>query len=140
MNIKQFEEQINQIHQIHCHICHAVSICLEIKILIDGRLVCSDCYSSKMYLKTQYEQNLPVWIDEENKIQYERPKELTCLTDGEKLLIQQVNSYIPLVHIINGQLGIKGHVVAFPQHVEEICTVLPRLPIETTIVKVTQTY
>lgn len=135
-----FEKQVYEIHQKFCHICHSVSIFLDVKQLSDGRYVCTECYNAKLYEKTQYEQNLPIWIDCKKTIHYESPDILTCLTDGEKLLIQQVNSYIPLVHIKNGQLGIKGHVVAFPQHVQEICTVLPRLPSETTIIKVTQTY
>jgi hypothetical protein len=39
---------------------------------------------------------------------YHVPNELSCLQEGEKLLIQMVSPYVPFVHIKNGTLGIKG--------------------------------
>jgi len=136
----QFEHHVDNICQNYCQNCHCVSIFLKTRKIMDGRNICTECYNSNEYLKSQRDQNLPIWIDNNDKVHYESPKELSSLTDGEKLLIQQVNSYVPLVHIKNGQLGIKGHVVAFPQHIEEVCYQLPRLPSDVTFVKVTQVF
>jgi hypothetical protein len=44
---------------------------------------------------------------------YHVPNELSCLWEGEKLLIQMVSPYVPFLHIKNGTLGIKGMFVHF---------------------------
>ena len=62
--------------------------------------------------------------------------ELKCLMEGEKLLIQQVAAYVPLLHLQNGQIGSRGHVCSFVQDISSICTVLPRLPDDVHFVKV----
>ena len=83
--------------------------------------------------------SLPTWNDG-NIERYDIPLELQNLREGEKLLIQKVSVYVPLLHLQYGQLGIKGHVCCFPQDVQEVCTVLPCLPKQLTIVKVVQRY
>jgi hypothetical protein len=37
---------------------------------------------------------------------YHVPNQLSCLREGEKLLIQMVSPYVPFVQIKNGTLGI----------------------------------
>ena len=56
------------------------------------------------------------------------------------MLIQKISPFIPLHHIKNGTFGIKGHVCSFPQDISSICTELPRLPSDVTIVKVVHSY
>ena len=62
------------------------------------------------------------------------------LSDAEKMLIQRLSAFIPLHHIKNGTLGIKGHVCCFPQDIMEICKELPRLPKDLTVVKILKTF
>ena len=57
----------------------------------------------------------PIWIDEDSHVHYEVPTELKKLNIAEILLIQRVAPLVPLVHIRNGTLGIKGHVCSFMQ-------------------------
>jgi hypothetical protein len=71
---------------------------------------------------------LPIWWNDENEMQFHVPVELSVLTEGEKLLIQQISPYIPMQHLQKGAYGSKGHVCSFPQAINEVCTVLPRLP------------
>jgi len=52
------------------------------------------------------------------------------------LLIQCVSPLVPVVHIKNGILGTRGHVVSFFQDISGICTKLPRLPTDITMIKV----
>ena len=84
---------------------------------------------------------LPAWIDDEgNRHHHEIPKELSELTMAEKLLIQRVSPLVPIVHIKNGTLGIKGHVYSFMQDVNEVATRLPRLPANVKAIKMIRTY
>jgi hypothetical protein len=48
-----------------------------------------------------------------NIIKYTLPSELQHLTLAEKLLIQHISPLVPVVHIKNGILGTRGHVVSF---------------------------
>ena len=70
---------------------------------------------------------MPVWTDSENVIQYSVPDELSCLREGERLLIQQISVYVPLHHLMYGQIGARGHIVSFPQDIASVCDTLPRL-------------
>jgi hypothetical protein len=78
---------------------------------------------------------LPTWT-EKGEIMYHVPRKLSNLSIAEKLLIQLVSPLIPVIHIKNGILGSRGHIVSFFQDITSIATVLPRLPNEVTIVKV----
>ena len=77
---------------------------------------------------------LPVWYDEEGKVQYHVPLELQGLTLGEKLLIQKNSTLLPLVHVYNGRLGFHGNSVSFSKEMNTICNELPRLKAEIVIV------
>jgi hypothetical protein len=67
---------------------------------------------------------------------FDLPKELAHLTMAEKQLIQRVSPLVPVIHIKNGILGVRGHIVSFFQDISSITTILPRLPSEVSIVKV----
>jgi hypothetical protein len=67
---------------------------------------------------------------------YNAPKELQNLTIAEKLLIQRVSPLVPVIHIRNGILGSRGHIVSFFQDISSIAKVLPRLHSEVQVVKV----
>ena len=79
--------------------------------------------------------NLPVWYNKDI-VQYHLPEQLQCLREGEKLLIQQVAAYVPLLHLKDGQIESIGHVCSFVQEISSICAVLPRLPDDDKFVKV----
>src|SRR5688500_17286226 len=84
--------------------------------------------------------DLPIWYDKNKIVQFHLPQELKCLREGEKLLIQQVAAYVPLLHLRDGQIGSRGHVCSFVQDITSICTVLPRLPDDVQFVKVVKKY
>jgi hypothetical protein len=69
----------------------------------------------------------PIWMDDNGNLQFHVPDVLSCLHEGEKLLIQKVSVYVPLHHLMHGQLGARGHIVSFPQNISEVCDILPRL-------------
>jgi hypothetical protein len=83
---------------------------------------------------------LPIWIDDDGTTRFDVPKELSELRIAEILLIQRVAPLVPLHHIRNGTLGIKGHVCSFVQDISEVATVLPRLPSNVKAVKMIRTY
>jgi hypothetical protein len=62
------------------------------------------------------------------------------LQEGEKLLIQQVSVYVPLQHLMYGQVGARGHTVSFPQDVSSVCKTLPRLPDNVQVVQVIKNF
>jgi hypothetical protein len=101
--------------------------------------VCTDCrgITEKNLLDDRM---LPIWYNDVGNVVYTVPFELSCLREGEKLLIQMVSPYIPLVHIKYGTFGIKGHVCSFPQRVTDVITTLPRLPSDVTCVKMVRHY
>jgi hypothetical protein len=78
---------------------------------------------------------LPVWYDN-GIVMYHIPNELKNLTIAEKLLMQRVSPLIPIIHIKNGTLGCRGHIVSFFQDISTICSTLPCLPTEISFVKV----
>jgi hypothetical protein len=138
---REFEKQIQDLHFVKCDICKSVSLYLNIKQQDEnGNNICTECFKSKLMTKPESDRGLPVWIDDNQDIHYELPLELTVLTEGEKLLIQQVSAYIPLHHLKFGQIGAKGHSCAFPQYVQDICDILPRLPSDVTLLKVLRNY
>ncbi len=66
------------------------------------------------------------WKSKKGVVKYTIPPQLQHLTLAEKLLIQHVSPLIPVIHIKNGILGSRGHVVSFFQDITNICSVLPR--------------
>jgi len=82
---------------------------------------------------------IPTWKTENNVVKCTLPLELQDLTIAEKLLIQCVSPLIPTIHIKNGVLGTRGHVVSFFQDISGICTELPKMPSDVKMVKVART-
>ncbi len=52
------------------------------------------------------------------------------------MLIQRVSPLIPVIHLKNGVLGARGHIVSFFQDLTTVCKIFPRLPSEVSIVRV----
>jgi hypothetical protein len=83
--------------------------------------ICSRCQNRKNEIFYSYEKKLlPTWKTEQNIIKYMLPSELQDLTLAEKLLIQRVSPLVPVIHIKNGILGTRGHVVSFFQDISGI--------------------
>jgi hypothetical protein len=134
--ILMFEEQTQKLKQSHCSRCRCVGINLKMSDSPDVCLGCSklsedDALTNKL---------LPIWVDVNGVVQYSVPDVLLALTDAEKMLIQILSPFVPLHHIKHGTLGLKGHVCCFPQSVDTVCKVFPRLPSDVTVVKMVQTY
>ena len=131
-----FEEKCKDIDYEYCRSCCCCSLKLKIK---DG--ICIDCKKKKFSICDWTKENmLPLWFDEKGKAQFHAPAELRDLSIAEKLLIQQYQVVLPVHHIKNGTMGLKGHVCAFPQDIKEICHVFPRLPSDVSIVKMVKFY
>jgi hypothetical protein len=109
--------------------CHQRRVGLQITNDLCSR--CSKSHNKLMY--THENKALPTWTDK-GKVMYHVPRELSNI--AENLLIQRVSPQIPVIHIKNGILGSRGHIVSFFQDMTSIATVLPGLPNEVTIVKV----
>ena len=76
--------------------------------------------------------------DPKNPPNFHVPPELKNLSLAEKMLIQRVSPFVPLQHIKNGVMGLKGHVCAFEQKIEKLAMQLPRPLEEIDIVRVEQ--
>lgn len=129
----EFEGKVDGIIHGHCKCCRMVGI----TVTVEGRSrKCNKCKSGKRtpgyYLDNRL---LPIWYDSENNPMYHVPEELSGLSVGEKLLIQLISPFIPVSHIKNGTMGIKGHVCSFPQNVNEVASVLPNLPDNVNVIR-----
>jgi hypothetical protein len=113
-----------------CYKCLSVSLMKNYsQCKNDSNLfLCSECKQKDDTVFYQKDCNrlLPVWYDESGAVQFELPTELKDLRLGEQLLIQRFSCYVPLVHIRNGVMGLKGHCCCFKQEISEICNSLPR--------------
>jgi len=123
------------------------SVCMRVKMNMPmsrnpGITVCTRCHGKKLHGKSLERGDFchPVWYNESGIPQYDLPEELEDLTEGEKLLIQQVSPYVPLQHLQNGSYGSKGHVCSFPQDIHEVCTKLPRLPSSVNTIRIVKQY
>lgn len=136
--IKEFDTLTSDIGFNHCYCCKrvAINLCMVSR---STEAVCSDCKAHRNFDPIQ-ENLLPVWFSADGQAMYHVPNELSCLREGEKLLIQMVSPYVPFLHIKNGTLGIKGHVCSFPQRVQDLYTTLPRLPNSATFVKMVRSF
>jgi hypothetical protein len=119
-----------QLEHKRCHKCLSVSLMKNYSDCRggDGVNVCSDCKQKKesAYYKIGCNRLLPVWFDDDGTVQFELPDELKDLRLGEQLLIQRFSCFVPLVHIKNGTMGIKGHCCCFKQELADVCNDLPR--------------
>lgn len=134
----QFEKQCKKISHLKCSICKQVRIGLDMSksnSTCKRNPTCVDC---NLLIKEDI--SLPTWTDTNGDIHYEVPKELACLREGEKLLIQKVDTYVPMLHLQYGQLGMRGHVCSFPKDLSGIVHDLPRLPSQVTYVRVIKHY
>jgi hypothetical protein len=134
----RFESRMAQVHHGVCSVCHECSINISLR---QRDSVCDRC-TRKGTADSYNESNvmLPIWYDNEGTPQYHVPEELSCLTIAEVLLIQRVSPLVPIVHIRNGTMGIKGHVCSFRQDVSSVATSLPNLPERVKAVKMVRTY
>ena len=130
-NTLKFEEYMCNTSYRYCDICHQGRLNLTTK---NG--ICCRCESQKgRYIFCHENKTLPTWM-KHNSIMYTVPPELQSLTLVEKLLIQKASPLIPVIHIKNGAVGSRGHVVSFFQDISGICNDLPRLPSQVSIIKV----
>ena len=137
-HLYRFESRMTQLKHATCDRCHE---CRIGQVVTQKGSLCSHCQRKETANNYSVENAmLPVWIDEVGMIHYEVPRELSELSIAEVLLIQRVAPLVPLVHIRNGTLGIKGHVCSFMQNINEVAKVLPRLPSNVKAVKMVRTY
>ena len=130
-----FESNMYKLYFKHCCICHQRRLNMK-----TSNGICYRCQNKKNEMFYSYENKLlPTWKTKNDIIKYTLPSELQHLTLAEKLLIQRVSPLVPVIHIKNGILGIRGHVVSFFQDISGICTELPRLPTDITMIKVVRT-
>ena len=135
-----FENKMKGLKHKHCPCCQRVGLFVNlVKPRDSDTEVCTKCASTKAWQNNTVE-GLPFWIDSEGEKQYDIPEELTCLREGEKLLIQQVSCYVPVLHLKHGQLGSQGHVCSFPLDLSEVCDKLPRFPNDVKVLKVVKTF
>ena len=132
-----FESKCQSLSHFFCKCCRMVG--LNIKKSTKCSSLCTTCQASHA-TKESMIKDLPIWYDETGAVQFLLPEELKCLREGEKLLIQQVAAYVPLLHLKDGQIGSRGHVCSFVQDISSVCTVLPRLPDDVHFVKVVKQY
>jgi len=132
--VMEFEREMFNLHFNHCKICFRRKLSLP----VNKAGICIRCTQEKKGRNKFNDENaaLPTWIDKNGRKRYDIPKVLLDLSLAEKLLIQQVSPFIPVIHIKNGSMGSRGHVVSFYQDITSICNVFPRLPSEVTMVKV----
>lgn len=90
--------------------------------------ICSLCQSDAKNRRPLFQ--LPIWKDKLLNLKYDIPTQLQGLTIGEQLLIQKYSTYIPVVHVRGGILGLQGHCISFPKTFSSICTSLPRMNCE----------
>jgi len=127
----EFESKLQEMNLAHCIICRQFRLGMQ-----TTNNICSRCNSNKnKFLFSHQNKALPTWM-KGDQVMYDIPQELLHLSMAEKLLIQRVSPLVPVIHIKNGILGVRGHIVSFFQDIASIATVLPRLPSEVSIVKV----
>ena len=133
-----FENQCQKLKHVVCICCRCTSINLHVISKGKNEGFCDKCkpYGDKDYFLNRG--SLPVWW-KDGVPMYRIPPELSCLSHAEKLLIQRVSPFVPLHHIKEGLMGLKGHVCAFEQDVEEFMNTLPRSLKDVTVIKVLKT-
>ena len=136
-SLMRFESRMMQLHHDVCSLCNECSI----DMTVNKNNVCRRCANKRT--KNDYTKEnamIPLWIDDEGKEHLEVPPELECLTIAEKLLIQRVSPLVPIHHIKNGNLGIKGHVCSFMQNIEDLASSLPKLPHQVKAIRMIRTH
>ena len=132
----QFDSETSALKHNHCHFCKSTSITLKMcPCQKKGKDYCARCERSLKPWTYDYEKTLPVWCLDKVP-QFHVPLELSCLHEGEKLLMRQASCYVPLVHLKHGNVGNDGHVCSFPIDIGDVCVILPRLPADCQFVKI----
>lgn len=135
--IFRFESRMARMEHKVCPECHGCSLNLSVRV---SDSVCSRCRDKKMHGSyTESNSMIPLWFDN-GEAKYHVPEELASLTIAEILLIQRVAPLVPIVHIKNGTMGLKGHVCSFLQDVNSVATKLPSLPESVKAVRMVRTY
>ena len=121
-----FEFRSKNLSFVRCPACSSDTLQLK----PDNRecsVKCKDCLQNKHTQAHFIKENmLPLWYSKDGKMHFDIPNELRDLSFGEKLLIQKTSVLIPVVHLRNGRLGIKGHTCMFRKDLASVCTNLPR--------------
>jgi hypothetical protein len=138
----EFEKMNEDIVHFHCNICKQVSTMLQISNraldMCNNTGICQRC-STKLRHDPNYSPPwLPTWKDSNGILQHHVPPELTGMRQGEKLMIQILSTYVPMVYMKGGAHGFKGHVCSFPKDMEDFVTELPRKKVEA--IRVIRTY
>jgi hypothetical protein len=131
---KNFDKKCKEMSHKVCHSCKIVSL----QDIFKTDNLCHSCASSNSW-SVNFLNCLPLWSEvQDGKIvqHFKVPEVLSCLREGEKLLIQQISVYVPLHHLMYGQLGARGHIVSFPQDISSVCHILPRLPSQVSLIRV----
>jgi hypothetical protein len=109
---------------------------IGISIKVNRKGFCQRC--ARLTKDPEYfvnKQMLPVWRHN-GTVMYHVPIQLSCLRDAEKMLIQRISPFVPLHHIKNGVMGLRGHVCAFEQDVNKFVTTLPRSTDDVSLIRV----
>ena len=126
--ISKFEHAMRNVTTCVC------KSCMEWKMLDSHvkKFVCSNCKKNRYDKKYFLQNNLqPIWFDNNGTVQWQVPSQLRGLSLQEELLIQKSAPYIPVIHLYNGTLGLKGHCVVFERESNgDICK-LPRTQSDT---------
>ena len=134
----RFESRMAKITHSFCMTCRECSISLQTNKKSDECIRCCRASSKGAYSRSNI--MVPTWEDRQGNVHYNVPAVLSKLTIAEVLLIQRVSPLVPIVHIRNGTLGIKGHVCSFLQDISSVAQVLPRLPQDIKAVKFVKTF
>ena len=131
--MRLFEKKCRSLRHRHCLGCRMVSL----NINVNSKGFCESCCRRKDRNFLLNKRLLPIWYKDDSP-QYRLPPELLGLTIAEQMLIQRVSPFVPLHHIKNGVFGLSGHVCAFEQDITGMADTLPRLPRDTTVLRVLQ--
>ena len=136
-SIMRFESRMMRLHHKVCLSCNECSLNMK----VNQREICSRCADKRTNDNyTRENAMIPSWFDDDLTEHLEIPPELECLTIAEKLLIQRVSPLVPIHHIKNGILGVKGHVCSFMQNIEDVASSLPKLPQQVKAIRMIRTH
>ena len=140
----EFDKANEKLKYDRCEICHQVRLGMKTEMVTHGVKTlrcCSRCFRLDVNEVEFLQKTLPTWFDPKTKkLQYHIPQQLAILREGEKLIIQRANVYMPVYHLKMGQTACKGHCVSFRQHIGDIVEILPRLPEEVEYLQVIKKY
>ena len=121
--IAKFEFMMKNVTTLVCKCCHEWSMVRTFK----DDYICDRCKANKhdktYFIKKNYQ---PIWYDDKGDMRWSIPTELQDLSLQEELLIQRNAPYIPILHLYNGSLGLKGHCVVFERESSGDINKLPR--------------